>query len=191
MWRGALPHGCARSTNFAQVTAPLRARQFEPAQVRSASADGGPAAGVTASAPQQPHMMAQDVRPSERHQDRDRDRDRDHNNFTGLTTTVRVNLPRPGCVSWMAHHFSRRAADRALTRPSGCGCQSTGRALPSRRELRAFLFLSHFSRLLTDGLHRQSFLDTFLVALNPRNVIPELYSKSIAHEHAGTSSRSN
>lgn len=34
-------------------------------------------------------MMAQDVRPSERHQERDRDRD--HNNFTGLATTVRLS----------------------------------------------------------------------------------------------------
>lgn len=44
---------------------------------------------------------------------------------------------------------------------------------------------SSFFGQLTADFRRQSFLDTFLVALNPRNVIPELYSKSIAHEHAG------
>jgi hypothetical protein len=35
----------------------------------------------------------------------------------------------------------------------------------------------------------QSFLNTFLVALNPRNTIPLMYSKTIAKEHAGAGSR--
>lgn len=33
-------------------------------------------------------------------------------------------------------------------------------------------------------------MDTFLVALNPRNGIPELYSKAIAREHAGATNDS-